>query len=117
MQLKLLYGFTTLLLVASFLLSCKKELSCEGCKANNQAPISNAGKDQTITLPGDSALLDGSLSSDPDGKISAWQWTKVAGPASFNIINNKAAKGIVKNLTAGIYQFELKVTDDQGASV
>jgi hypothetical protein len=56
---------------------CKKEKSCEGCANNstgntNKPPISIAGPDQTITLPTDSILLDGSSSSDPDGIISEW---------------------------------------------
>jgi Tol biopolymer transport system component len=82
---------------------------------HNQAPIANAGKDQIIRLPGDSALLDGTLSTDADGMINKWQWTKIAGPALFTIPDNKVAKTIVKNLAPGIYQFQLKVTDDQGA--
>ncbi len=62
--------------------SCKKERSCEGCNQNNKPPIAAAGPDTVITLPLDSVLLDGSKSSDPDGKISAWLWRKIAGPAS-----------------------------------
>ena len=49
-------------------------------------------------------------------KISGWQWTKVSGPASFAIINASAEKTIVKNLAGGVYQFELKVTDNVGLS-
>jgi hypothetical protein len=51
-------------------ISCKKETSCEGCKENNKPPVAIAGSDQVITLPTDSVSLDGSASSDPDGKIS-----------------------------------------------
>ena len=62
-------------------ISCKKETSCEGCKGN-KPPIAIAGPDQVITLPTDSVLLDGRSSSDPDGTISVWLWTKISGPAS-----------------------------------
>ncbi len=93
--------------------SCKKELSCENCKDGNKPPIAAAGPDQTLTLPTDSALLDGSKSSDPDGKISVWEWTKIAGPALFSIDNTSSEKTLVRNLNAGAYQFELKVTDDK----
>ena len=48
-------------------------------------PKSNAGLDQVIALPTDSVLLDDTNSSDPDGMISEWLWTKISGPASFNI--------------------------------
>ena len=97
-------------------LSCKKEYSCEDCIGNNHPPLAVAGPDTVITLPTDSVLLNGSKSSDPDGKISAWQWTKLTGPASFTIVSATAAITTVKNLKVGAYQFELKVTDDEGAS-
>ena len=64
-------------LVITVFTSCQKE------RGSNKQPLAVAGPDQVITLPADSVLLDGSNSSDPDGRISAWQWTKVAGPASF----------------------------------
>lgn len=96
------------------LVSCKKEASCEGCKENNKPPIAIAGPDQVITLPTDSVSLDGSASSDPDGTISNWLWTKVSGPASFTINNSSVPNTVVKNLIKGGYQFELKVTDNGG---
>jgi N-acetylneuraminic acid mutarotase len=104
-----------------FYISCKKEYSCEGCATNptgttNKPPIAVAGPDQVITLPADSVSLDGSNSSDPDGTISGWLWTKISGPASFNIINSSATGTVVKNLTAGVYKFELKVKDNGGLS-
>ena len=57
-------------------ISCKKEYSCENCIGGNQAPIAIAGPDQVITLPTDSISLNGSNSSDPDGIISLYQYTK-----------------------------------------
>ena len=75
-----------------FHISCKKERSCEVCEEKNKPPISIAGPDQVITLPTDSVSLNGSSSSDPDGKISEWLWTKISGPASFNMNNSSAAK-------------------------
>jgi hypothetical protein len=89
-----------------FYIACKKEISCEGCKENNKPPTAIAGPDQVITLPTDSILLDGKSSSDPDGTISDWLWTKIEGPASFAINNPTASKTAVKNLSAGFYHFE-----------
>ena len=64
--------------------TCKKEVSSEDCATkNNKPPISIAGPDQVIALATDSALLDGSTSSDPDGSISNYLWTKISGPDSF----------------------------------
>ena len=51
----------------------------------NKPPTAIAGPDQVITLPTDSISLDGRASSDPDGTISEWLWTKISGPASFVI--------------------------------
>ncbi len=92
--------------------SCERELSCEGCLATNKPPTAIAGQDTSLTLPTDSLLLDGSASSDPDGSINEWLWTKISGPVTFTIFDAAATKTVVKNLVSGIYRFELKVTDD-----
>ena len=103
----LILSFTALI---SFL-SCKKQQVYEDFAAN-KPPIAIAGPDRVITLPIDSVLLDGSASNDQDGRISEWLWTKISGPASFTFINSFSAKAVIKNLIAGVYQFELKVTDN-----
>jgi len=105
-----------LLTVALFQLSCQKELSCEDCTENNKPPICVAGPDQVTALPANSVLLDGSLSHDPDGRISKWQWTKISGPDSFDITYPGDSVTVVKSLTAGTYLFELKVTDNDKLS-
>ena len=96
--------------------SCKKEYSCEGCIGKNKPPIANAGPDQLITLPIDSVLLDGRSSSDPDGSISHYLWTKISGPASSSIIKSTDSLTKVKSLVVGTYLFELKVTDNGALS-
>jgi Tol biopolymer transport system component len=111
MQSKLLQGSTILLWVVFFLLSCKKDSSCEGCKPHNQEPVSNAGNDTTLVLPGNTINLDGSLSSDPDNNITSYLWTKISGPSSFGITNANAVQAQAINLVQGVYLFELKVTD------
>ena len=108
--------FSFLLLILAWIFSCKKEYSCEGCLPKNQPPIADAGPDQILTLPADSTLLDGSSSKDPDGKINEWLWTKISGPASFVLVNKSSTKTRVRNLVAGVYQFELRVTDNGGLS-
>ncbi len=120
---KLILRFTTIILLIGLFIniSCQKELSCENCGVNpqgssNKSPIANAGADQTIILAVDSVTLDGSASRDPDGTISSFQWTKVSGPTSFLVINASASRTVVKQLVTGVYQFELKVIDDKGAS-
>lgn len=80
----------------------------------NKAPIVHAGKDQTITLPLDSVYLKGS-GLDEDGEIIQFQWTKISGPSSHFIQSPSDSATQINNLVAGIYQFRLTATDDQGA--
>jgi K+-transporting ATPase c subunit len=83
--------------------------------ATNQPPIAKAGVDQNITLPTNTVTLSGS-GSDPDGTISSYQWTKVSGPSQYTIVSPTQAQTTVNNLAQGIYLFELKVTDNAGAT-
>jgi hypothetical protein len=94
--------------------SCKKDYSCAGCPNDNRSPVANAGADTIIILPGDSALLNGSATYDPDGTITSFKWTKIAGPFSYNMSNSDASKCWVTHLIKGVYQFELRVTDNSG---
>lgn len=101
-------------MTAAVVISCQKEFTCEGCLEDSSRPVANAGADQVIQLPTSTLLLDGSLSTDPDGRITAWQWSKIAGPASVNITNPNEARTQVTNLTEGSFQFRLTVTDNAG---
>ena len=112
---KIYFGLLVLISFAGgFFISCQKEISCEGCRQTNKPPVAIAGPDQVIALPTDSVSLDGTASNDPDGKIVEWHWKNISGPISFNILNAAGSKTSVRNLVVGIYQFELKVTDDGG---
>jgi hypothetical protein len=96
-------------------------------QTSNQSPIANAGPDQTLTLPLDSAYLDGSGSS-PNGwstTHATFQWTKISGPSQFSIspatFLDKSSflpttTAIAKNLIPGTYSFRLEVTEGSGAS-
>lgn len=79
----------------------------------NAAPVSNAGANQTITLPTSSVNLSGSLSTDDVG-ITAYLWTKVGGPATFTITSPTTVNTSVTGLVAGVYIFRLRVTDAGG---
>ena len=87
----------------------------ESGKVANQPPVVNAGPDKNLSLPTTTMTLTGS-SIDPDGTITAYQWTKIAGPSQFSIASPTLAKTSLSNLAEGIYQFELKVTDNSGAT-
>ena len=107
---KNLFVLLPMSIVVSFSFQCQKRLSCEGCAL----PVANAGRDAIIFLPADSAMLDGGASIDRDGNIKEYLWSKVSGPVSFLISYPNAQKTSVRKLTVGVYQFELKVTDDKG---
>ena len=82
--------------------------------APNIAPITNAGGGQTITLPTNTITLDGN-GTDTDGMITSYFWTKISGPSSYNFTNSSSAVTNVSGLIQGVYQFELKATDNKGA--
>lgn len=90
------------------------ELGAPG-EVNNQPPVSSAGADQQVQLPVNSVQLSGAASSDADGSISSYHWTRISGPASFSISDASVANPVVSALVAGTYVFELEVTDNDGA--
>ena len=102
------------LFISTIIISCKKEYSCEGCIPTNKSPIAIAGNDTSIILPLNSTILDGTASSDPDGKIISYNWSQLSGPGAINIDKPGTAKTSVNNFNLGIYQFELIVKDDGG---
>lgn len=78
----------------------------------NQAPIANAGADQTISdkgKPGETVTLDGSASFDPDGVIVSYQWLE-------NGQQIATGSTATPSLPTGTHTITLRVTDDQGAS-
>jgi len=96
--------------------SCQKELSCDDCRESNKPPVALAGADQTIILPKDSVVLDGSSSTDADGTIKSYKWIRVSGPSSSVIAKPDAPVTSVTSLIMGVYKFELTVTDNRGLS-
>jgi hypothetical protein len=97
-----------LLIAGITFLACQKKLPMP----INEPPVAIAGKDTTIILPIDSVTLDGRASYDPDGTLKQYRWSKISGPALFQIIQPESARATITKLTNGIYQLELKVTDE-----
>lgn len=81
----------------------------------NQYPIADAGTDTTITVPASTASLNGSNSHDPDGTIILYHWVQLSGPNASSIATENASKTVVSGLIAGIYQYQLTVTDNNNA--
>jgi len=79
-----------------------------------EAPIADAGVDQSIVLPVNSVLLDGS-GSDPDGgSIVTYLWTQESGPGTATLTGADTEDLTAGELTEGVYVFRLTVTDDEG---
>jgi alpha-tubulin suppressor-like RCC1 family protein len=77
-------------------------------------PVANAGANQIITLPTSEAALDGSKSYSSGGSISAYAWTEISGPSTATFTGANTADPTVSGLVAGVYVFQLTVTNGLG---
>ncbi|MGF1453674.1 MAG: PKD domain-containing protein [Opitutales bacterium] len=81
--------------------------------AANNAPVADAGPDQTVTDGDDSGSesvsLNGSASSDSDGTLTSYVWTEGG---------SQIATGVAPTVSLGVgtHTISLTVTDDDGAS-
>ncbi|MEM9085781.1 MAG: PKD domain-containing protein [Pseudomonadota bacterium] len=86
--------------------------------AVNQAPIAQAQTPANV-LGGQSAPLDGTLSTDPDGDPLTYQWTQLSGPP-VTITNPTSPQASyvapATAVNAQLLEFQLTVTDTFGAS-
>lgn len=78
----------------------------------NLPPVADAGPDKTLYLPENHISIDGSNSSDADGKIISYKWNQVSGPTTAVVTNAESPVVSVSNLSLGDYKFNLTVTDD-----
>ena len=80
----------------------------------NLAPQARAGEDRTLIDEDDSGCvdvtLDGSGSTDPDGTIEVWAWSKDGG-GTFGF-----EEVLETTLCVGVSDMRLEVTDDDGAT-
>jgi DNA/RNA endonuclease G (NUC1) len=75
--------------------------------SDNDAPVANAGVDQTVECSG-TVTLDGSASSDLDGDTLSYQWREGATVLGTGVTLNK-------QFSFGSHTVTLKVTDPSGA--
>lgn len=85
-----------------------------GSDPNNAAPVALAGL-PLLAYPGDTVILDGSPSYDEDGEIVSYRWAPVAGPET-TLERADSARPRMPVPRAGVYEVELTVTDDDGAT-
>jgi RHS repeat-associated protein len=83
-------------------------------EAPNQAPVANAGPNQTITLPTNTATLNGTATDDglPNNTLTI-SWTEVSGPGTvtFNTPNQAITDATFP--VAGTYVLQLAANDSQ----
>ena len=88
----------------------------KGNPTPNTLPVANAGADTVISLSSE-ITLDGSTSSDPDGFIAGYLWSKISGPDDFTFADQWNRRTGLTGVVEGVYTFRLTVTDNRnGAS-
>ncbi|MBJ7881022.1 malectin domain-containing carbohydrate-binding protein [Gelidibacter salicanalis] len=83
--------------------------------SENREPVANAGEDQTLALPANSIVLNGT-GSDVDGGIVTFMWTQTSGPDTATLSGSDTKELTASNLIAGDYVFRLTVTNDEGVT-
>ncbi|HYO47463.1 MAG TPA: PKD domain-containing protein [Gemmatimonadota bacterium] len=80
----------------------------------NRAPTASAGADQNATV-GVQVTLQGGSSSDPDGDPLTFQWRAISSPGgvTVSITGGATAQPTFTPSTAGVYEFELTVSDGE----
>uniref|UniRef100_A0A4W3J2E4 KIAA0319 like n=1 Tax=Callorhinchus milii TaxID=7868 RepID=A0A4W3J2E4_CALMI len=85
---------------------------------SNKAPVAKIAKNVVVTLPTNTAMLDGSKSSDDKGIVSCLWIRDESSPAAGDVLNASDHQAVLflSNLVEGTYTFHLKVTDAKGES-
>ena len=84
---------------------------------NNLAPIARAGADRTIPLSWNyMPTVNGTTSTDQDGWIKSFKWTKISGPSSYWFSSSTSGQTKINGLVAGTYVFRLTVSDNKGVT-
>ena len=84
--------------------------------ATNISPIVNVRDKQTISLPINTATIQGNSSTDPDGSIASYQWHLESGPNMPIMASTTSPNLKISGMIQGSYTFRLTVTDNLGAA-
>jgi pimeloyl-ACP methyl ester carboxylesterase len=85
--------------------------------SGNILPVANAGADVSVPKSWNySPYVYGTKSTDADGWITGFKWTKISGPTSYTIVSPTANLTKLTNLVAGTYVFRVTVTDNKGGT-
>ena len=83
--------------------------------SENQAPVSEAGLDQTTSY-NQVVTLDGSGSSDPDGTIESYEWSQISGANVILSSNDQLTTTFTSPNEEGELVFKLTVFDNDFSS-
>ena len=82
--------------------------------APNKKPIALAGSDQSITTTDATVMLSAANSSDPDGSVVRYIWSKISGPNKGTLEGaNTKTLNITGLTTSGTYKYQVKVIDNR----
>ncbi len=85
--------------------------------SGNILPVARAGADVSVPKSWNySPYVYGTTSTDADGWLTGFKWTKISGPTSYTIVSPTSSKTQLTNLVAGTYVFRLTVTDNKGGT-
>ncbi len=92
--------------------SSSSSASSSSGSGGNQAPLANAGENQTSTI-GQVVTLDGSASSDPEDQALTYQWqfSSIPNGSNTTLTNANASMPTFMPDLAGIYSLSLVVND------
>ena len=106
--------------VAGVVMILAISLSLSGCGGDggeeaprNRPPSADAGVDQMVEAGG-TVTLNGTGSSDPDGRIASYQWTQTGGPTVSLLNADQALASFVAPEVDATATFRLTVTDNDG---
>jgi len=74
-------------------------------------PVADAGNNIVVVLPGNSAMLDGTESYDPENAPLSYQWTQVYGPSQIVFSDDQIPEPLISSLVEGYYLIQLEVSN------
>jgi uncharacterized protein YhjY with autotransporter beta-barrel domain len=85
---------------------------------NASSPAANAGADRSITdtdrEDGEDVTLDASLSTDADGQIATYRWSRITDGATETLLGTSSSPTLQTRLPDGENLIQLLVTDNSG---
>ena len=85
--------------------------------SGNILPVANAGADVSVPKSWNySPYIYGTKSTDADGWITSFKWTKISGPTSYSIVSPTSNYTKLTGLVVGTYVFRVTVTDNKGGT-